>query len=121
MVHVDETGKTTFTFRHTVRGPVYLVGDFCQWQIDHLPMRRVNGHEWMLMLRLPPGVYEFRYLAEGKWFTDFAAFGLNRNHLRDFNSVLRVPRMRPAVHEPTPENLRVRVRRGLPNRLAASA
>jgi hypothetical protein len=115
MVQVDETGKTTFRFRHAAEGPVFLVGDFCQWQRDHLPMRRVSPHEWMLMLRLPPGTYHFRYLAGDHWFTDYAAFGIDRNAFGAFNSVLRVPKVRPTVHEP------VRARRSDASRLAASA
>ena len=100
MVEVDETGKTTFRFRHRATGPVFLVGDFCHWLTDHLPMRRVGDGEWMLMLRLPPGTYEFRYYADGRWFTDYAAFGLTLNQFKQYNSVLRVPRVRPAVREP---------------------
>ena len=111
MVHVDQTGKATFRFRHAATGPVFLVGDFCRWQKDHLPMRRVCEHEWMLMLRLPPGQYEFRYYADGRWFTDYAAFGINCNNFREFNSVLRVPKVRaPAprmVHVARPASSRV--------------
>jgi hypothetical protein len=114
MVHVDETGKTTFYFRHATDGPVFIVGDFCQWQQDHLPMRRTAPHEWMLM-RLPPGTYEFRYLVGGQWFTDYAAFGINKNMFGQYNSVLRIPKVRPAVQVPA--------RAGQPRigRLAASA
>jgi hypothetical protein len=115
MVDVDETGKTTFRFRHATDGPVFLAGDFCHWQTDHLPMRRISPHEWMLMLRLPPGVYEFRYYAGGRWFTDYAAFGVNSNPFREFNSVLRIPKVRAAVREPA------RVPSALGRRLAASA
>ena len=93
MVQVDRTGKATFQFRHATPGPVYVVGDFCHWQHTHLPMRQAGDHEWILMLRLPPGTYQFRYLAAGEWFTDYAAFGACRNHLADFNSVLRVPKV----------------------------
>jgi hypothetical protein len=115
MVNVDETGKTTFRFRHKAQGPVFLAGDFCHWQTDHLPMRRVSENEWMLMLRLPPGTYEFRYFADGQWFTDFAAFGVTHNAFKEFNSVLRVPKVRLAVHES------VRLTTSSPRRLAASA
>ncbi len=115
MVHVDETGKSTFTFRHGATGPVYVVGDFCRWQTDHLPMRQASEHEWVLMLRLPPGSYQFRYLADGRWFTDYAAFGVSANGLGDLNSVLRIPRVRPAVASSE------RTRRSIRARLAAAA
>jgi len=96
MVEVDETGKTTFRFRHRTDGPVFLVGDFCQWQTDHLPMRRSGDDEWVLMIRLPPGTYAFRYLAGDQWFTDYAAFGVEMNAFQDFNSIVRVPKVRAA-------------------------
>jgi hypothetical protein len=115
MVDVDETGKATFRFRHGTSGPVFLVGDFCHWQADHLPMRRISDHEWMLMLRLPPGLYEFRYYADEQWFTDYAAFGVNQNSFREFNSVLRVPKVRPVV-QPV-----ARPSRTSTSRIAASA
>ena len=100
MVEIDATGKATFRFIHSSPGPVFLVGDFCHWQTDHLPMRRLSEHEWMLMLRLPPGTYEFRYFAGGRWYTDFAAFGLNRSRYGGQNSVLRVPKGHPAAAQP---------------------
>ena len=55
MVGVDITGKATFQFCHAAPGPVFVVADFCGWHTDHLPMRRASDHEWILMMRLPPG------------------------------------------------------------------
>ncbi|MBM3708657.1 MAG: hypothetical protein FJW69_10055 [Actinobacteria bacterium] len=115
MVHVDPTGKATFRFRHATKGPVFLVGDFCHWHIDHLPMRKVSDSEWVLMMRLPPGTFEFRYFADGTWCTDYASFGVTRNRFGDYNSVLRVPKVRPAIAEPE------RVHLPQATRLAASA
>ena len=100
MVDVDETGKATFRFRHTTAGPVFLVGDFSHWHTDHLPMRRAADHEWVLMMRLPPGTYQFRYYSQGQWYTDYAAFGVTRNRFGDFDSVLRVRKVRPAAAQP---------------------
>ena len=107
MVHVDATGKTTFRFRYADAKKVFLVGDFCRWQTNHLPMRRTAPHEWSLMMRLPPGTYEFRYLADGEWFTDYAAFGVTRNQFHDWNSVLHVPKVQP----PEAPALRPRLRK----------
>jgi len=94
MVCVDSTGKAVFRFRHTTDGPVFLTGDFCGWRTDHLPMRRIGRHEWLLMMRLAPGTYQFRYFAQGRWFTDYAAFGVVQNPLGSWNSVLRIPAVR---------------------------
>lgn len=120
MVTVDETGKATFRFRHAAAGQVFVVGDFCHWQKDHLPMRQTSPSEWVLMLRLPPGSYEFRYFSEGCWYTDYAAFGVSRNAFKEFNSVLRVPKPRPATLR-EPVRPLVRLRRTALQRMAASA
>jgi hypothetical protein len=117
MVHVDVTGKTTFTFRHTGDDKVFVVGDFSGWHLDHFPMRRVSEHEWVLMMRLPPGTYEFRYYAGGQWFTDYASFGVVLNRFGDWNSVLRVPKVRPALAPAA----RVRMRQVRTGQLVASA
>jgi len=115
MVHVDPTGKATFRFRHATLGPVFLVGDFCGWHTDHLPMRKVSDSEWTLMMRLPPGTFEFRYYADGTWYTDYAAFGVARNRFGDFNSVVRILKVHPAIAQPE------RVHLSGASRLAASA
>ena len=55
---------------------VYLVGDFNGWHPTSLPMTREGRGDWVCRLHLPDGVYQFRYLVDGEWFTDFAAFGI---------------------------------------------
>jgi hypothetical protein len=100
MVETDETGKTTFRFRHATEGPVFVVGDFCRWEADRLPMLRVAPGEWRLTLRLPPGTYAFHYLTAGRWYIDYAAFGVNGNAGGDFNSVLLVPKVQPIARQP---------------------
>jgi len=115
MVQADATGKVVFRFIHAAGAPVFLVGDFCHWQPDHLPMRQIAPHEWILMLRLPPGTYEFRYYSGGQWYTDFAAFGGIRNRFGGLNSILRIPKSRPAAAAPA------RFRRVAARRLARIA
>ena len=54
----------------------------------------------MLMMRLPPGTYEFRYLAGGVWHTDYAAFGVSSSPFGGQNSVLRVPKVKRPARQP---------------------
>jgi hypothetical protein len=38
-----------------------------------------DGHGWWLAhVAVPPGEYQFRYLADGVWYADFASHGLER-------------------------------------------
>jgi 1,4-alpha-glucan branching enzyme len=68
---------------------VFLVGDFNHWREDALPMsRKADGH-WSARLRLQEGEFRFRYLADGQWFTDYGAFGVEEGPVGT-NSVVRV-------------------------------
>jgi 1,4-alpha-glucan branching enzyme len=55
---------------------VCLVGDFNAWREGELLMSQTEGGFWVARVRLPAGVHRFRYVADGQWFSDFAAFGV---------------------------------------------
>lgn len=75
MVQVRD-GSAVFEFFRPRAARVDLVGDFNGWRTGQLPMRRAEGGYWIAALRVPPGCYRFRYCADGQWFCDFAAFGI---------------------------------------------
>ena len=82
----------TFQIQDHHQGRMYLAGDFNRWNAHALPMCEVQPGMWEATLILDPGSYEFRYLHEdGRWTTDFAAFGVKRNHYGDWNSIVHVP------------------------------
>ena len=68
---------------------VFLVGDFNHWREDALPMSRKADGYWYARLRLREGEFRFRYLADGQWFTDYGAFGVEEGPMGT-NSVVRV-------------------------------
>jgi 1,4-alpha-glucan branching enzyme len=55
---------------------VHLAGDFNGWQDHALQMIPTANGYWVAVLRLEPGSYRFRYYADGRWFADYAAFGI---------------------------------------------
>ena len=65
-----------FHFRHPLAHQVCLVGDFNQWRADELRMGRLGEGHWVARLHLPPGKYRFAYLADGRRFDDYDAFGV---------------------------------------------
>jgi 1,4-alpha-glucan branching enzyme len=69
-------GKTEFRFHRPGARQVFLAGDFNDWDKATLPMRREPNGYWCCRLQLPEGVYQFRYYADGEWYTDYAAFGI---------------------------------------------
>jgi 1,4-alpha-glucan branching enzyme len=80
-----------FRFFRPLARQVYLAGDFNRWRITDLPMRRQAGGYWSIRLALPDGEFRFRYLADGQWFTDYAAFGVEEGPL-GVDSIVRVRR-----------------------------
>ena len=80
---------------------MFLAGDFNQWRTDQLKMVRQDDGYWVLKLGLAPGEYRFRYVADGFWYTDFAAFGVEPDRF-GFNSLLLVPQ-RTLKLQPQPE------------------
>lgn len=68
---------------------VHLVGDFNDWRNGELPMTRDESGYWLAQLRLPVGEFRFRYCADGQWFTDYAAFGVEPGRF-GLDSLVRV-------------------------------
>lgn len=89
MISIQEDGRVEFKFYRPGASDVRLTGDFDRWQ-QTVRMRGAGKGWWIFDAQLPPGEYRFRYVADGKWFTDFAAFGVEMSD-HGFNSVLIVP------------------------------
>ena len=89
---VDVNGcYATFRFYRPWAREVFLAGTFNNWRPDELRMASSGDGWWHASLLLPPGDYRFRYVADGRWFTDYAAFGVEYGpHGPD--SILHVPR-----------------------------
>jgi 1,4-alpha-glucan branching enzyme len=88
MVSVED-GVAYFRFFRPSAQAVYLVGDFNQWRAREVAMRRDREGYWQASIRLPRGIYRFRYWADGQWFTDYAAFGIEQGP-RGSDSIVRV-------------------------------
>ncbi|KKL94442.1 hypothetical protein LCGC14_1864620 [marine sediment metagenome] len=103
MVETSKDGYIEFRFFRPNVAKVFLAGDFNDWRTDHLQMVRQDNGYWGLKLRLPAGGYKFRYVADGAWYTDYAAFGIEPGRF-GMDSVLQVPEWaiqideKPAAH-----------------------
>jgi len=85
---------------------VHLAGDFNGWRDGELPMVMSDEGYWTARLRLPAGEFRFRYCADGEWFADFAAFGVEPGRF-GLDSVLRITGQPPrVVRPPVPPGIR---------------
>lgn len=89
MVEQQADGTIEFRFFRPEARTVNLSGDFNAWHETCMPMERRGGGWWTYRLWLAPGVYQFRYIADGVWLPDYAAFGLEGGPF-GWNSVLLV-------------------------------
>ena len=90
MVTVSEDGYAEFRFFRPNVSNVFLAGDFNDWRTGQLQMVRQDDGYWVLKVPLAAGDYRFRYIADGAWYTDFAAFGVEPGRF-GLDSLLRVP------------------------------
>ncbi len=71
---------------------LYLVGEFNDWSTHATPMEEVEPNTWEVAMALQPATYRFRYVTDdGRWFTDYAAFGIERNDYEGWDSIVHVP------------------------------
>lgn len=88
MVTVTDT-HVEFCFYRPQADRVEILGDFNDWREGELLMQPTPDGYWRASLLLPAGVYTFRYRADGEWFTDYAAFGIEPGE-HGMNSIVRV-------------------------------
>lgn len=69
-------GIVEFRFFRPGAHRVHLVGDFNGWEASATVMFLEPSGDWVRCLRLQRGTYRFKYLADGEWFPDYAAFGV---------------------------------------------
>ncbi|MBN2373807.1 glycogen-binding domain-containing protein [bacterium] len=79
-----------FTFNSSVAENVYLAGEFNNWDIHSIPMRKINEKEWKAALRLMPGRYEYKYFVDGAWVEDVPGAEKAQNSLGTKNLVIYI-------------------------------
>ena len=104
MVSISE-GFVEFRFFRPDAQQVHLTGDFNDWQQGQTPMALGDDGYWNVQVALPPGEFKFRYCADGQWFTDFAAFGIEPGPY-GMDSVVRIPHPLLTIAQPQPGQIR---------------
>lgn len=60
-----------FTYKNPAARDVQLAGDFNDWVPDkHVETRQTRNGTWEKVVRLGPGVYQYRYFVDGEWQAD---------------------------------------------------
>jgi 1,4-alpha-glucan branching enzyme len=89
MINLLHTGQIEFRFFRRGVKNVSVVGTFNAWQIGATSLQTRGDGWWYIRLSLPYGIHQFRYVADGQWYTDFAAHGIEHSKW-GLNSLLLV-------------------------------
>jgi 1,4-alpha-glucan branching enzyme len=92
VTNILSDGRVEFRFYRPRAERVFVAGTFNGWRTDASPMRQEPDGWWRATLAFAPGVHQFRYVADGEWYTDFAAHGLEHGKF-GFNSLLVIPEL----------------------------
>lgn len=71
---------------------VFVAGSFNDWQPTATPLQPTGDGRWAVQLSLPPGRYEYRFVADGEWVDDPNAKEVVPNPHGGANALLVVPR-----------------------------
>jgi len=86
-----------FSFYRPQAKQVFLAGDFNDWRDNELSMCRTRDGYWIAKIKLSAGEFRFRYCADGEWFADYAAFGIEPGQF-GMDSIVRVPQKDYQLH-----------------------
>ncbi|MFA6379349.1 MAG: glycogen-binding domain-containing protein [Candidatus Omnitrophota bacterium] len=82
--------KITFQLSAANATSVLLTGDFNAWSQAGLKMKKEKNGVWKTDLELSAGRYEYKFVVDGKWWTDPANKHTAVNSFGDTNSVIEV-------------------------------
>ncbi len=85
-----ELKYTTFELVAPEASSVYITGTFNDWSLDEsYRMERENGR-WRISLPLKSGLYQYRFIVDGKWQPDPQNPRQERNSFGEVNSLVEV-------------------------------
>ncbi len=90
---IANTNKRSVTFElpGVQAESVSVVGDFNEWDAANGSMKQRKDGVWTKAVRLAPGRYRFRYVADGQqWYNDPAADGYEPSGFGQDNGVVVV-------------------------------
>src|ERR1039457_409653 len=66
---------------------VKVAGNFNGWRPEATPLKNTGAGEWVVRLSLRSGLYEYRFVVDGRWSEDSRATQRVANPYGDFNSI----------------------------------
>ncbi len=87
----QQNGKVQFSVIYPNAQNVQLAGEFNNWQPHTTPLRRDSGNgHWNIELELGEGIYQYRYVVDGRWQQDPYNHEAAVNEFGEHNSIVHV-------------------------------
>ena len=90
MVDKISRKSITFKFYSTEAKSVFVAGCFNDWNPSANPMKKNKNGNWSTVVKLVPGSYEYRFIADGRWKDDPTCQSRRLNLYGSYNCVLNV-------------------------------
>ncbi len=85
----SKKGQVTFVFEQPKVKTVYLAGDFNGWSPTQKRMVKSKSGQFRATVKLPPGTYQYKFVADGVWMEDPTAEKVE-NEFGTANSVITI-------------------------------
>ncbi len=82
--------RVTFSVELADAREVTLMGDFNKWNPKKHAMRKNGKGVWIKAVIIPPGQYEYKFLADGHWLEDPQNSQRRINLFGTYNSIVHV-------------------------------
>jgi 1,4-alpha-glucan branching enzyme len=82
--------KVEFSLHAPWAKEVFLAGEFNQWDIRSMPMKRGKDGSWKAKASLLPGRYEYKFFADQQWVENLSGKDMASNPFGTQNLILLV-------------------------------
>jgi 1,4-alpha-glucan branching enzyme len=90
LVVENQPVEVEFAFQAPQALEVFVTGDFNNWRLHDLRLRKDAAGFWRVEVWLAPGRYEYRFIVDGQWQKDSRAATWVANDFGYSNGVLEI-------------------------------
>jgi len=87
---VSTRHEVEFTFTDPKARKVCIAGEFNDWNMTAMPMKKGADGTWRIKLKLASGRHEFKYVVDGAWAQDMSCPETVPNSFGTCNNVIGV-------------------------------
>lgn len=82
--------KVDFQLMAPQANKVILSGNFNEWDVNAIVMKKLKSGLWKASVKLPSGRYEYKFIVDNEWWTDPSNERTAGNSFGNLNSVMEI-------------------------------